>query len=143
MSELKDMKSSSVSSSQKANEAAVRRYATAWEKNDLATIVDCYHDEMVLHYFGRSPLAGTHKGKPAVLAALKKVGQLTNRRLLEIVDVLASDKHGMIVARERFERDGRVLELKRVLIYQVRDGKLAECWIYDEDQRAVDEYYSG
>jgi len=138
-----DMKSSSVSSQQKANEAVVRRYANAWEKNDVATIVDCYHDEVVFHYFGRSPLAGTHMGKPAALAVLKKIKQLTNRQLIEIVDVLASDKHAMILARERFERGGRTLELKRVLIYHIRDGKLAECWVYDEDQRAVDEYYSG
>jgi hypothetical protein len=35
ISELKNMKSPSVSSSQKANEAVVRRYANSWEKNDL------------------------------------------------------------------------------------------------------------
>src|SRR5258708_6809615 len=58
MSEPNNMKSSSVLTSQQANEAAVRRYADAWQKNDLATIVDCYHDEVVFHYFGRSPLAG-------------------------------------------------------------------------------------
>jgi ketosteroid isomerase-like protein len=70
------------------------------------------------------------------------VQQLTNRRLLEIHDVLASGEHAAILARERFERDGEELELRRVLVYHVRDGKLAECWLYDEDQRAVDEFWS-
>jgi uncharacterized protein len=48
----------------------------------------------------------------------------------------------VILARERFERDGRVLGLNRTLMYHVRDAKLAECWIYDEDQRAVDEFWA-
>ena len=125
-----------------ANEAAIRRYCEAWKAGDLPALIDCYHDDIVLHYFGRSPLAGDHRGKAAALAVLAKVQQLTNRRLVEIHDALASDDHAIILARERFERDGRTLEANRVLLYHVRDGKLAESWIYDEDQRAVDEMWS-
>jgi hypothetical protein len=123
------------------NEAAVRRYCDAWSRGDLAAIVDCYHDDLVLHYFGRSPLAGEHRGKAAALAVLARVQQLTNRRLLAIEDVLASDDHAVVLARERFERDGRVLEARRVLVYRVRDGRLVEGWIYDEDQRAIDAFW--
>jgi len=36
------------------------------------------------------------------------VQQLTNRRLLAIEDVLANDDRAVVIARERFERDGRV-----------------------------------
>ena len=90
-----------------ANEAAIRRYCEAWRQGDLAAIVDCYHDDLVLHYFGRSPLAGAHRGKAAALAVLAKVQQLTNRQLVEIHDVLVSDQHAAVMARERFERDGR------------------------------------
>lgn len=125
-----------------ANEAAIRRYCEAWRNGDLAAILDCYHDDLVLHYFGRSPLAGEHRGKAAALAVLARVQQLTNRRLVEIHDVLASDDHAVILARERFERDGRQLEVRRVLLYHIRDGRLAEGWIYDDDQRAVDEWWS-
>jgi ketosteroid isomerase-like protein len=122
-----------------ANGAAVRRYCDAWRRGDLATIVDCYADDVVVHWFGRNALAGTHRGKPAVLAALGALQQRANRRLVEIHDVLASDEHAVVLAREEFERDGRRLESRRVLVYHVRDGKLAEAWVYDDDQRAVDE----
>ncbi len=121
-----------------ANEAVIRRYCQAWREGDLATLVDCYHDEVVLHWFGQNPLAGEHRGKPAALAALARLSQLANRQLVEIHDVLASDHHAVVLARERFERDGRRVETSRVLVYHVRDGKLAEAWIYDDDQRAVD-----
>jgi ketosteroid isomerase-like protein len=127
-----------VPSGRATNEAVVRRYCDAWRQGDLATIMDCYHDDLVLHYFGRSPLAGEHRGKAAALGVLARVQQLSNRQLVEIHDVLASEDHAIVLARERFERDGRSHDARRVLVYHVRDGKLAEAWIYDDDQRAVD-----
>jgi uncharacterized protein len=125
-----------------ANTAIVRAYAQAWQDGDAATLVGFYHDEFVLHYFGQSQLAGNHVGKPAALAALAKVQQLTNRKLITVHDVLAGPGHGAILAHEKWERDGRTLEVPRMFVYHLRDGKLSECWVYDDDQRAVDEFWS-
>jgi hypothetical protein len=119
--------------------AVVKRYADAWAANDLAAIVGSYHDDVVFHYFGRGPLAGVHRGKSACLAVLKQVREKTNRRLVSIKDVLVGERFGLVVAVERFERNGSAVEIERLLKYTVRDGKLAECWVYDEDQRLVDE----
>jgi uncharacterized protein len=118
----------------------VKSYADAWIANDLKAIVDSYHDEVIFHYFGRSPLAGTHVGKPACLAILKKVREKTNRALISVRDVLVGEHFGLIIALERFEKQGVSVQLERMLKYRVRDGKLAECWVYDTDQRLVDEY---
>ena len=137
-----DPSPSAESSRRAANERTIRRYCDAWQRGDLAAIVDCYHDDVVLHYFGKSPLAGDHRGKAAALTVLARVQQVANRQLLEIHDALASDDHAVILARERFERDGRCLEAKRVLVYHIRDDELVEAWIYDEDQRALDELWS-
>ena len=120
----------------------VKRYADAWVANDVRAVVDSYHDDVVFHYFGASPLAGVHRGKAACLAVLQQVRQKTNRRLVSIRDVLVGERFGLIVAIERFERNGASAEIERLLRYTVRDGKLAECWIYDEDQRLVDEYWA-
>jgi hypothetical protein len=49
-------------------------------------------DDIVLHYFGRSPLAGDHRGKPAALGVLAKVQQLANRQLLYDDDQRAVDE---------------------------------------------------
>ena len=122
-------------------EGIVRAYCEAWEKGDVAAIFGLYHDDFTLHYFGRSPMAGDHVGKMAAVAALGKVQVLTNRKLLSIHDVLSSADHGAVLAKERFERDGKTLEVNRILLYHVRDGKLAECWLFDDDQRAMDEFW--
>jgi ketosteroid isomerase-like protein len=135
---------SAISSSKRdENEAIIKRYCEAWKKGDLHTMFGLYHDEFVLHYFGRNPLAGEHRGKAAAIGALGKVQKLTNRQLLEIRDILASDEHAVVMAREKFGREGKQLEANRIFVYRVRDGKLSECWVYDEDQRAVDEFWNG
>lgn len=122
--------------------SVVRRYADVWLANDLRAIVDSYHDEVVFHYFGRSPLAGTHRGKAACLTILKQVREKTNRKLISISDVLAGEHFGLIIALERFERNGASVEIERIFKYGVREGKLAECWVYDQDQLLVDEYWA-
>jgi uncharacterized protein len=122
--------------------AAVTRYATAWLSGDRAAIAACYHDEFTLHYAGRNPLAGTHSGKAAALAALAEVARRANRKLLDIDDIMAGPQRGAILARELFSRDGRTAELERLLVYAVRDGLLWECWVYDRDQATVDAFFA-
>jgi uncharacterized protein len=122
--------------------AVVKKYADAWVASDLKAIVESYHDQVVFYYFGRSALAGTHIGKAACLALLKQVKEKTKRKLVKVLDVLAGEHFGVIIAIEHFERSGEIVEFERLLRYSVRDGKLAECWIYDRDQRLVDEFLS-
>ena len=39
-----------------------RAYAEAWVNGDLATMIDLYASDVVVHYGGRSPFTGTHVG---------------------------------------------------------------------------------
>ncbi len=119
---------------------AVTRYASAWLAGDRAALAACYHDDFTLHYFGSNPLAGDHRGKMAALAILAEVTRRTNRKLLGIIDIMAGPERGALLVRERFERDGKAEEFERLLVYAVRDGLLWECWVWDQDQAAVDAY---
>jgi ketosteroid isomerase-like protein len=103
---------------------AVSRYATAWLAGDRQVMLASYHDDFTLHYFGRNPLAGMHRGKSAALAILAEVTRRTKRRLLGIVDIMAGPERGALLVREIFNRDGRSAEVERLLVYSVRDGLL-------------------
>ena len=118
----------------------VRRYAEAWKANDIAAVFSLYHDEFVLHYFGDSPLAGDHVGKDAAIQVLVEATQRSGRQLDEIEDVLGGDTFAALVVREGVGDPLTVV--RRVFLYKVRDGKLAECWLYDEDQRFIDSLWS-
>lgn len=116
----------------------LNRYADAWVAGDLAGIIDAYHDDFVLHYFGTSPLAGSHVGKAAALAILAEATARTNRELVSVVDVLAGAQLGALVVVERLG----TREVRRVLLYRTEDDRLRECWLYDEDQPFVDQLWS-
>ena len=119
---------------------ALRKYATAWKASDLDTVLAMYHDDFVLHYMGDSPLAGDHVGKDAALVALGAASVRTARRLVEVEDVLVGDTLGALIAVEDLGDPPR--RVRRVLLYRVQDGLLRESWLFDEDQRYIDELWS-
>ena len=122
--------------------ATIERYCTAWRDADLETLIDCYADEFTLHYFGGGRFAGDHVGRDAALAVLAEVSSIAPRELLGIDEVLVGPGAAAIVVRERLRRDGVGHELRRVLRYRIRGDKLAECWLYDEDQALVDRLWA-
>src|SRR5262245_47734040 len=113
---------------------AIERYAAAWRDGDLATIIDSYHDDIALHWFGANALSGDHAGKGAALVALGEFTRRTGRGLPKIVATMAGPDRGAIVAREVLGGT----EVERLLVFTVRDGKLFECWVYDQDPALVD-----
>ena len=121
-------------------EAVLRSYADAWLAADLEKVLGAYHEEIVLHYMGESPLAGTHEGREAVFEVLGLASFRTSRKLVEVEDVLAGDRFGAIIAIEDLGDPPR--RVRRVLLYRVIDGKLGECWLFDEDQRFIDALWS-
>lgn len=119
----------------------LREYAAAWLASDLDAVLGSYHDDITLHYMGESPLAGTHVGTDAAFAALGDASMRSSRQLVAVEDVLVGDSLGALVAIEDLGDPPR--RVRRVLLYRVQDGKLAECWLFDEDQRFVDRLWSG
>lgn len=120
----------------------LEHYTRAWVDGDAETLLGAYADHVVFHYFGTSDLAGDHVGKEAAVTAMLTASTRAARTLVEVVDVTAGDSLGSIVVRERLERDGRSAELQRVLLYRVEAEQIAECWLYDPDQRLVDELWA-
>jgi ketosteroid isomerase-like protein len=60
-----------------------------------------------------------------------------NFQPLGVDDILASETHAASLVRWRVERDGRALEIDRVVIYRIENGRIAEIWVRDRDQYAA------
>ncbi|MFM8861240.1 MAG: nuclear transport factor 2 family protein [Acidimicrobiia bacterium] len=118
----------------------LQAYAAAWAAGDLEAVLASYHDDIELHYMGTSPLAGTHSGRDAAFAALGLASQRTARILIEVEDMLVGASLGALIAIEDLGSPPR--RVRRVLLYRVADGKLRECWLFDEDQRFIDDLWS-
>jgi len=121
-------------------ESVLRSYAQAWLASDLEKVLAAYHDDIELHYMGKSPLAGTHRGRDAAFAALGQASVRTSRKLVDVKDVMVGDSLGALLAIEDLGDPPR--RVQRVLLYRVQDEKLRECWLFDEDQRFIDQLWS-
>ena len=122
----------------------MRRYSAALTAGKAADALPFFADDLVLHIPGRSPHAGTFRGKDAVLAYYTRMFRDTEGRFqpLGVDDILASDTHAASLVRWRVERHGRTLEIDRVVIYRIVDGLIAEIWVRDWDQYAYDELFA-
>jgi hypothetical protein len=122
--------------------STLEQYAAAWRAGDVTGMLDAYADDVVFHYSGETDLAGDHVGKDAAVTAMISASTRSTRTLVEVVDVMAGESLGAIVAIERFERDGESRDVQRVLLYRIEADRIAECWLYDTDQRLIDRFWA-
>jgi len=121
-------------------ERVLRSYAQAWLASDLEQVLAAYHDDIELHYMRTSPLAGTHRGRDAAFAALGQASVRTSRKLVDVKDVMVGDALVALLSIEDLGDPPR--RVQRVLLYRVQVEKLRECWLFDEDQRFIDQLWS-
>jgi hypothetical protein len=126
------------------NAELLRAHLDALAGGDIATAMSLYADDVVFHYPGSNPLAGTYRGKQEVLRLMGTVMELTKGTFRpEVHDVVASDEHVAALVTVRAERDGAPVEWRSVDVFHVRDGKLSEHWVNEVDQETVDRFWSG
>jgi hypothetical protein len=120
------------------NELLARREIELIDAGDLEALDDLYADDLVVHYPGRSPLAGSYPAQEfiAKFESLLKDGTLTR----ELHDALGTDDHAVQLLRVTASASGRSHSWNAVVVLHVRDGKFSECWIHVDDQYALDEF---
>lgn len=123
------------------NEAVVRRFVDAMVKRDVGAIADSFDDDVVFHIAGRNALTGDHRGKQVVLTRLFQAWEEAFGGLeIRIHDVLANDDHVVVLSDRRASRDDRVLDMRAATVYHVREGKIAEAWLFEWDPYSIDEF---
>lgn len=118
----------------------MRRYLDAMQSGDRERAFGFFADDIVLHVPGRSPYAGARRGRHAVIEYIRAALEHTDDVEVTLIDMLASDRHVALIVQERLEGGGRVLDMRRTNVYRVQNDRIAEVWIFESDQYAVDEY---
>jgi ketosteroid isomerase-like protein len=125
------------------NEGVVRRFVDAMVARDVGAIAECFTDEVVFHIAGRNALSGDHRGKTVVLTRLFQPWEEAFGGLqITIHDVVANDDHVVVLSDRRARRDDRTLEMRSATVYHVRDGRIAEAWLFEWDPYAIDRFLS-
>ena len=124
------------------NAALIRSALESLVSGDLATFCTAFADDVVWHVPGDGPLAGEYRGLSSLLALFgRQVGLSDGTLRVELHDVMASDDHAVAWQQITAERDGLVLDVVEALVFQIRDGKVAEVW-QRTDQYLVDDFFS-
>lgn len=127
------------------NVELVRREWEAFDRGDLDALRDVYAEDYVLHYPGRSQLAGDYRGLDGLQEFTRKMGEVLGGSVeREVHTILADDDHSVLLITGRGTRkDGRSHTWNSVIVVHVEEGKLSEAWVHVGDQYALDEFLSG
>lgn len=125
------------------NEQLLRREYEARARHDNGALAELFADDIVWHVPGGSEIAGVYRGKAEVLQYVRHRQELAGGTFeITVEDVLANDRHGLVIASGRATRHGKVYEWRGHGLYRFEDGKIAECWLLPEDPLLFDEIWS-
>lgn len=125
-----------------ANEKLMREADAALEKGDPAKMFAMFADDALIHVGGRSKISGDHKGRGALEEVFGKfMASLGENAELITHDILANDKHGVMLLSARGEHGGDRIEINNVGILNFTKGVVTEAWFFDEDPYTADKWY--
>jgi len=114
-----------------------------YEAVDPEVLRELIAEDAVWHQPGRTRLAGTYEGRDAIVEFLAAVDEASDATVsFEVIAILADDQRVVSIHRETAQREGRSLDTTNVLRADVRDGKLAEFWIYLGDPYGEADFWS-
>ncbi len=126
------------------NVAAVRALFDAFHSADVASIVGAIPPDLVWHFPGRrGGLAGSHRGRDAVLGFLARVTELTGGTFaLDLEDIVGNDRVVVAIFRGHGGRGDKVLDNPTCLKMRFEDGRPREIHEFVWNLFDVDEFWS-
>jgi ketosteroid isomerase-like protein len=124
------------------NERLLRREYEARARGDEGAVTELLAEEIVWHVPGRNAIAGTYRGRDEVLGYIRRRQALAHGTFeISVEDVLANDRHGLVIASGRAVRNGHAYAWRGHGLYRFANGRIAECWLLPEDPRLFDEIW--
>lgn len=104
----------------------VRRGYHAFNTGDIQTMNELLDEKASWHTPGRSPIAGEHRGRAAVLAQFGRYGGETNGTFTAALQQVMASNDGCAVGLHHNSglRNGKRLEVDCIIEFEVRDGKI-------------------
>jgi ketosteroid isomerase-like protein len=119
-------------------------YIACARTGDWETAYGFFADDIAIRIPGRSTMAGEHRGRDAARDYIESARALSTEHEVEVevLDLLISDERAALLVLERFHGPDGPIEIRRCNVYRWEDGKIAEIWIFEADQHAVDALFA-
>ena len=126
-----------------ANATLLEKIYSDFSKNDMAAVLAACADEMTFQIAGKSKLAGKFTKDTFATKFMAPMMELTGNTLkLEVHDILASDRHAVVLASHMLVRNGEKVQLRTVHVWRLENGKPVAWYEYPRDMYAYDATFS-
>jgi ketosteroid isomerase-like protein len=131
----------------------VKRLFDAVNRRDQAALLEAYHPEVVIHEAASLPYGGDFHGHEGALAHVNAFYQTwtglkpgVSKEPLEetqrehtIVFLETTQEYVVVFGRNTAlaPQSGRKLDVAEVWVFKMRDGKVAESWMLNQDTVAI------
>jgi ketosteroid isomerase-like protein len=118
----------------------MRDYVGCARRGDWERAFGYFSEDVRIRIPGGSALAGEHQGRDVARRYIETARALSHDHdvELELIDMLASEERVALLVRERFHTADGPVDIRRCNVYRWQDGRIAEIWIFEADQYAVD-----
>ena len=121
---------------------AIRRLYEAFNTRDITTLTEAF-ERTLYHVPGENSIAGIYSGPEEIFGLMAKSLELTGGTLrFELEDVVANGHHAVALDRATASRGDRKLDMARLMITHLENGKPLDLWLVVQDQYAFDEFWS-
>ena len=126
------------------NAEAVQRGYEAFNKGDMKTLTELFHENASWHTPGRSPIAGDYKGREAAFAQFGRyVGETGGTFKATLQHVLRSDGGRVVgIHHNSAKRNGKQLDVYCCIVFELKDGRITDGREHFYDLYAWDEFWS-
>lgn len=125
------------------NEALLRKEYDSRARRDDQGLGDVFAEDVIWRVPGTSAISGIYLGRNAVMEYVRRRRELADDTFETTVeDVLANDRHGLVIATGRASRHGQDFEWRAHGLYRFAEGKIVECRVLPEDQALFDLVWS-
>jgi ketosteroid isomerase-like protein len=126
------------------NAEVVRRGYAAFNTADIKTLTELFHEDASWHTPGRSPIAGSKKGRDAAFTQFGKYGGDTGGTFKAALQSVAVADDGRVVGihRNTAKRGGKNLDVLCCIVFEIKDGRIFDGREHFYDLQAWDEFWS-
>ncbi len=128
---------------QHANAKVLEKLYQDFSKGDLKSVLSACADQVTFQVAGKSRLAGKYTKADFESGFVSKLMELSGGTLkIEVHDILASDRHGVVLATDTLTRNGKTLEYRTVHVWRFEKGLPVAWYEYPRDLYQYDTIWS-
>lgn len=126
-----------------ANAELLEKLYSDFSKGDLASVLAACADSITFQVAGKSKLAGKFTKETFGPGFVAKLMELSGGTLkVEVHDILASDRHAVVLASDFLTRKGETIQIRTAHVWRFENGKPVAWYEYPRDLYQYDSIWS-